>query len=337
MRFLKQAIKTWAIYSVISFTLFQILWTIVDKWTISACYFNLDILLFDFIYCATYCLFVVGISYLVNKAFGTSLGKRKYFIMSAILVIILNLLVAIIFEYSINFLLFDGFSNDDFILKGFYVYSLVGICMSVITLLSKHYELLAEEHKKNNLLEMEVLKHQLDPHFLFNCLGTLEGLIDEKPEKAHEFVIKLSQIYRYIVQHFSDEQTCVCDAIKIVQDYTSLLETRHAGHFIVEIDKSLFSCHDYILPLSLQLLTENAIKHNKHSVANPLRILYLKEANYIVVRNSYNPNKICKESSGTGLINMKKRYELCGAGKCIINMTKTFFEVKIPIIKKYRP
>lgn len=183
-------------------------------------------------------------------------------------------------------------------------------------------------------MQKELLKLQLDPHFVFNSLSTLTELISDDPELAEDFTLKFSAIYRYIVNQLNKDIVSVAEEIRFIHDYCDLLEIRHPHHYLIDIAEALNLDNSLILPMSIQILVENAVKHNSHSARRPLQISIYREGDYVVVRNQRIP--LVGKSPATnkiGLKNLRERYGLLGL-QPIVKDEEEAFEVKIPIIKK---
>ena len=182
--------------------------------------------------------------------------------------------------------------------------------------------------------QFEVLQNQMSPHFLFNSLNTLTALIAENHDIAIEFTQKLSDVYRYILQHKDKELVALGEELDFVKDYMFLLQMRypdnlHANIMVAEEYERL-----YIAPLTIQMLVENAIKHNVISRTHPLNIdIYVENGLSIVVKNNLMPKTSIKKSTKTGLENIRKRYEYLGQRKIDIITTAKNFMVAIPLIK----
>lgn len=214
----------------------------------------------------------------------------------------------------------------------FYCALSVFVCSLII--LSKYRKRIAEQTEKNRQMEIALLLGQLDSHFMFNNLSALAGLMGAENERGQEFLAKLSNVYRYIASHVSEDTVAVNDAVKFIRDYHDLVDVRHPGHFRISISKELEQSSDRILTMSLQLLAENAIKHNKHSLEQPLIIDYRMQDDFLVVSNSINRMNTVPDSLHIGLENLQRRYELFCGKKCEVLEQDGMFVVKIPIIKQ---
>lgn len=180
----------------------------------------------------------------------------------------------------------------------------------------------------------ESLKNQLDPHFLFNSLNVLSALIEEDPLKAQEFTIGLSKVYRYVLDQKNKNLIPVEEEINFARLYISLLKVRFEDAIVVNFPDQV-SLNGYrIVPLSLQLLLENATKHNIISEIKPLRIEVFTENGFLVVKNNYQKKQTLESSSGIGLQNIIQRYELVSKEEVVILKTQDFYSVKLPLVSE---
>ena len=188
---------------------------------------------------------------------------------------------------------------------------------------------------KTETARFESLKNQLDPHFLFNSLNVLTSLIDENPKGAQRFTTGLSKVYRYILEQKNKDLVDVPDEIAFANTYMQLLKTRFEEGIEFEIDEALNELEFKIVPLSLQLLLENAVKHNVITSQKPLRIKIYKEQNMLVVQNSFNPKQVVEKSTKVGLENIKQRYQLI-IKKEVVQVIEEhqLFIVKLPLLNK---
>lgn len=178
----------------------------------------------------------------------------------------------------------------------------------------------------------ETLKNQLDPHFLFNSLNVLSSLIEENPKKAQEFTVALSKIYRYVLDQKDKNLISVEEELNFAKLYVSLLKMRFEDAIIINFKKDADMNDFRIVPLSLQLLLENAIKHNIISDQKPLQIDIYKQGNYLTVQNSYQKKQTFEKSTGIGLQNIMQRYNLVSNLNIDIQQTEKLYIVKLPLI-----
>jgi LytS/YehU family sensor histidine kinase len=182
--------------------------------------------------------------------------------------------------------------------------------------------------------ELEALKNQIDPHFIFNSLNTLSHLIEEKPQKAKHFNDNLADVYRYILQNKGKELVLLREEMAFIRDYFSLLKIRfeNAVQLIISINDALFDQY-LIPPISLQILIENAIKHNEFSDSLPLRITIDMHNDQLVIHNQVRKKMLRKPSSKIGLNNLGERYRLTTNKEIIIKAGEHDFTVTLPVLK----
>lgn len=179
--------------------------------------------------------------------------------------------------------------------------------------------------------QFETLKSQINPHFLFNNFNTLITIIEENPSLAVEYVEKLADFYRSILQYREKELIPLEEELKMVEDYTFLLKKRFGNNLHVAIEKG--EQGSYIVPLTLQMLLENAVKHNIISKQQPLEIaIYPENGSYITIRNHLQRKIVAEPSTGFGLDSIIKRYGLLTAKKVLIGEADNEFKVSIPIM-----
>ncbi|PIE97340.1 MAG: hypothetical protein CR961_02055 [Polaribacter sp.] len=145
---------------------------------------------------------------------------------------------------------------------------------------------------KTESAKFESLKTQIDPHFLFNSLNVLTSLISENPEKAEKFTTKLSKVYRYVLEQRNKELVPISEELDFAKTYIDLLQMRFENAIRFEISAELHKTELKIVPLSLQLLLENAVKHNVVSVSEPLTIKIYKKDEFLVIENNKNVKQI---------------------------------------------
>ena len=173
------------------------------------------------------------------------------------------------------------------------------------------------------------LKSQVNPHFLFNSLNALSSLVYDNQDKAVEFIRKLSQVYRYVLDSMDDEVVLVEREMDFVKNYIFLQKIRFGDNLIVELDDNY--PNQFVPPLAIQILVENAIKHNVVSEKDPLRLSIKFKDSYCFVTNSLKEKKV-KDSTGIGLNNVKSRYQYLSDKGVNINRAEDSFEVQIPLL-----
>jgi len=181
--------------------------------------------------------------------------------------------------------------------------------------------------------ELQALKGQIDPHFMFNSLNTLTWLIEESPEKARVFNEHLADVYRYILQNRSREVVVLAEEIRFLYDYFALLRIRYgeAVRLQVDVDESLAERY-MTLPISLQVLAENAHKHNEFTLREPLAIIVSLEGTWLRVSNRLAKKEVARPSPGVGLSNLDERCKLAVGAPLKVEESAGEFIVYLPVL-----
>jgi sensor histidine kinase YesM len=180
-------------------------------------------------------------------------------------------------------------------------------------------------------LQMEALKNQVNPHFLFNSLSALTSLVYKDADKAAQFIQRLSDIYRYVLEHKQETTVPWSAERKFVENYIRLQQVRFADNIDIIIDTDR-SEELGVVPLSVQMLVENAIKHNIVTTDNPLKITIYHENNCLVVRNNLQLKTSKEYSENIGLDNIRKQYEILTGKRVEVSKEGGYFTVRLPII-----
>lgn len=182
--------------------------------------------------------------------------------------------------------------------------------------------------------ELEALKNQIDPHFIFNSLNTLSHLIEEKPQKARQFNDNLADVYRYILQNKRRELVLLREEIQFLNDYFSLLVIRFEKAVQLNTSVSDGEMDQFLIPpISLHVLVENAIKHNEFSDTFPLVVDIDLQQEVLRVYNRVHKKELRKPSSRIGLTNLGERYKLTTGKEIMVNATDQDFTVSLPVLK----
>jgi sensor histidine kinase YesM len=186
-----------------------------------------------------------------------------------------------------------------------------------------------EKLRQENLIaKVESLKKQLDPHFLFNSLSVLSGLVYKNPELADKFITRLSQVYRYVIEHNDERTVPMTMEMNFVEAYCFLLNVRFFNKILLVVET--IPAKKLILPMSIQLLVENAVKHNRISEDHPLHLRIYFEEEFIWVENGIAEKSGHSESTGIGLKNLETRYSIMTGRSIRIEQTKSLFRVGLP-------
>ncbi|WP_044171716.1 sensor histidine kinase [Flectobacillus major] len=183
--------------------------------------------------------------------------------------------------------------------------------------------------------ELQSLKLQIDPHFVFNNLSVLSELILVNQQLGYEYAENFSKIYRYMLVNSKKDIILLEEELKFLNSYIFLIKNRIGDGVTFEVNIDKASKQLYLPPLTLQLLVENALKHNKTNKKNPLKIsIYNTDEQVLVVENALLPIENQLESSGIGIQNIIRRYDLLWQKQPEIIQNETTFKVKIPLIKQ---
>lgn len=191
----------------------------------------------------------------------------------------------------------------------------------------------AEEFRKMSLqAQYDSLKYQVNPHFLFNNLNVLATLVHKDQEMASDFILQLSKVYRYILQNYEKELVELGPELDFIRSYIFLLEKRFAENIKVQIEVEDKHQKMYVVPVAIQMLIENAIKHNIVSKKRPLNIRIAADENYLMVENNLQLKEIPESSTHLGLKNINQRYAYIGSRKIEVKIKDEKFIVKIPLL-----
>lgn len=241
----------------------------------------------------------------------------------------------------------DG-SDELFRMQGIYTYGMVATFVSCIY--SNAFYLETYMHTENEKRRLEIallkeqevalqsqldaLKSQIDTHFMFNNFSILAELIEEDRVLAGKFLANLSKVYRYIIQNMKRHKVPVGEEIAFLDAYLYLIEMRYGKAVVVHIENDVRIADGSIPPACLQLLVENAIKHNRHSAEEPLHIDIRREGNHISVCNPVAPLFSAAEpSTGIGQKNIAERCALLSDRQMIVSFTRDTYAVKLPILE----
>lgn len=297
------------------------------------------------------------VSWSLNFSFldfrSIQLNTKKKIVKSTVLRVLLSTLITLILAYLLAIILFDVIDKRPLldryqsfaqlaIWAGFR-FSLINGFVIVLKYTidtnneKKDIKIAHEKLKKENVTaQFEALKQQLNPHFLFNSLSSLSSMIKQDHEASAEFVMRLSHVYRYLLNHNKDNVVALEQEMNFIEAYLFLLRSRFGQNLnvIISIPKQYHK--QYGIPaLSIQLLVENAIKHNIISSSKPLtiKIEVVSDKLYISNNIQLRSNPAVEESNGIGLGSINRRYELLINEHIEVLKTNDVFTIKLPLIK----
>lgn len=339
-------VKLWFIAIVVSFVFIYVM-GYGDPDDIQASYTFYDFLL-DGMMMAAYLSISLLFNYLFIHIFQPLQHYSSKMFLYSILLLVTNLLIAVLMTKVLT-LIWGALPRQEYI-KTVYLFCLVATFISGIHAnisFQKRYKRQAEEKYRlemENIRQREInlqtslmaLKTQVDPHFLFNNFSILSDLIQESPSEAHDFLENLSRVYRYKLVNMNTHLVSLDNELRMLCSYVYLVCTRFGNAIQVIFPTQEQLCTVQTLgvpPLVIQLLVENAIKHNAHSVAHPLVVNIRIDHQHVVVKNPILHLSSEVESTGLGLANLKERYHLLSDEQPTISNDGQNFIVTLPLIK----
>ncbi|HHB51834.1 MAG TPA: hypothetical protein ENK75_02135 [Saprospiraceae bacterium] len=303
------------------------------------------------IFFISYWLLIWEVAAYVDARLHTLFGKYSHSKKNISFILFIHLIVGFISAFLFNWLyrlgdihLFEGASNWTSVstLNPELTMSLLAIYLFIFAFDSNTK---ARLQRKENQLQLEKLlqettlakylnlKSQIEPHFLFNSLSVLSSLVYTDVDLASKFILKLSKILRFVIEENEFDLVLLGAEFTFVEDYLFLIQTRFEDGIIYDnqIDKNLLN-QCYVPPSSIQLLVENAIKHNKFSAKAPLQSKIERKGDYLVVSNNLNIRTDLSNSTGQGLKNLLARYEHASQIPALVEKKDEKFVVSLPII-----
>lgn len=281
--------------------------------------------------------------YLLDKKFGkgpitikrVAVGFSVSFVATLFCVFLLRILEDVVIEGET----FQKFMAEE---KLSDYYFAMGVTVAILILI--HVFHLYKRYQENRVkqqkiiagtasAQFETLKNQIDPHFLFNSLNVLSSLIEENPDSAQRFTTSLSKIYRYVLEQKDKELVSVQEELSFAKTYMNLLKMRFENSVFYEVQE-IVNPDAKVVPLSLQLLLENTIKHNVVSPQRPLYIRIFEQDGFLVVQNDLQKKEVLQDRKGVGLQNIVNRYAILTERHVLVQETKEHFTVKLPILTK---
>lgn len=337
--FLKELIKSFlvgiAIFLVVLIILFLNGWdfTMKELWT----EFWESMIFSMIIYLCNSASFI-----LLMRKYNKELFTRKYIaygilgnIIASIIGIFLSRVVLKVIMYNMSFEAFFTSERPQYYVNTFFISMVVALLFYAAYFYKYYKEKQVKEQKiiaGSASARFDALKNQLDPHFLFNSLNVLTSLIEEDPDQAQKFTTSLSKVYRYVLEQKNKDLVTVDEELNFARTYVRLLKMRFEDSIIFDIPEKCTQPDAKIVPLSLQLLLENAVKHNVVTSSKPLHIKVFEQGGMLVVSNNLQEKQVVKKSSGVGLQNIRQRYQILTDRGVIINKTNSDFSVSLPML-----
>jgi sensor histidine kinase YesM len=278
------------------------------------------------------------ITHYINRKISWVKAPVKRLIVGVITTVIFTVIVSVGLAMSWEYTWKIRFNDyDGFIFSALIVTFLISLFFHgrEFLMMWKQSAVEAERYQKESVMaQYQNLKSQVDPHFLFNSLNVLTNLVYEDADKSAKFIKQLSEVYRYVLDTKGKELVAIDEEMKFVNSYLFLQQIRFGDKLI--IINQLNGRSGVVPPLVLQMLVENAIKHNIISEEHPLTIRIFAEGDTIVVENDLQRKTIPEgDSTGIGLDNTRKRYEFLSDRKMEVEELNGKFKVTIPLLKSH--
>lgn len=332
----KDYLITWLWTSLLMYFLYDVVWVLADyeefnRLLEEGC----TILWIDLCYCFLFSIYNLGFGTLLLKSrLLRFFQKKKILILSAIF-LLANTFLAFLVENLIDVLFVD--ISDREVWGNAYLMGLISSIQTLIVVVEYYYKESEQKYEENRQLEMKLLKMQMNPHFVFNSLSVLAGLIDIDAKRAEDYVIRLSRIYRHILGHIENDVVSLDEAFQWLDDYMNLLKLRYTN-IELQVKPMERRKDEYILSQSLQVLIENAVKHNAMNQHEKLTIVVERKENMLVVSNNIIHPTYKSEhtipSYKLGLDNLAKRYLMKFGKEISVKHSSESFTVYLPIVNQ---
>jgi signal transduction histidine kinase len=296
--------------------------------------------------CVALFLTIINVFYeeYISARFSWEKAPRKRLVIGSIGSIVITVLAyglarMILFTFYYKQSIDVFFENEK---RSYYLFFvLIAVVISLVIHAFYFYRALQKQQVKEQKIiagtasaRFDALKNQLDPHFLFNSLNVLTSLIEEAPDQAQKFTTSLSKVYRYVLEQKNKDLVTVNEELDFARTYVRLLKMRFEDSIVFDIPEEASDTEAKIVPLSLQLLLENAVKHNVVTSSRPLHIKVFEKNGNLVVKNNLQEKPVVKKSSGVGLQNIQQRYHILSDRKVAIEKTTKDFSVSLPMLSK---
>ncbi|WP_108870162.1 2TM domain-containing protein [Aquimarina aquimarini] len=297
----------------------------------------------------TYCFFLAYLNFLyfdiINHKFEWKNRGLQRVLIGAGGSIILTMIGYILCNFTLTVIIFKNQTSEQFIADQSIKEYLFPLLLTIIVSLFLHTVYFYKALQEKKVTEQKIiagtasakfaaLKNQLDPHFLFNSLNVLTSLIEENPRMAQKFTTSLSKVYRYVLEQKDKELITVDEELKFARTYMMLLQLRFEDSIVFDAPKQVVNPEAKVVPLSLQILLENTVKHNIVMPEMPLHIKIYEKDGFLMVENNLQPKEVIKQSSGVGLGNIQQRYALLTKRKFSVYKTENTFIAALPILTK---
>lgn len=293
---------------------------------------------FQFIYNLMFCLVLFYLNLSEGKFFSGFRENKQYwklYTFNTLVFVAAIILGSLIHSVWFGVLQFPGGRIRGYFARFLLSSIMIAVVIRLILLMreSRNKDLINEQLNSAYLkAQLQLLQEQLNPHFLFNTLSSLSAIVRENPGLAQNYILHLSKIFRYTLARSGNNMVSLEKELEHLKSYIQLVKMRLENAFQIHINISEDCINKQILHLSLQPLVENAVKHNKAALSNPLTVEIYEEGKWLIIRNNLQPSISEAEGTGLGLTNLNERYKLQFRKEIEIFQTKEYFIVKLPLL-----
>lgn len=332
----KNYLVTWSWTTLVMYFLYDVVWLMADPEEFRLLVDSgLDILFLDLVYCSLFSAYNIGFGMLLLDSHKFKLLKKGKPIVFGTFFLVGNTLLSFAIDKVINVYMVPLEDNETW--GNAYLMGLISSMQTLAIATDYYHKKAKRRQEEKQRLELQMLKLQLNPHFVFNSLSALSSLVCINPSQSERYIIRWSRIYRYILQHMDDELVTLDEAFDFTRDYINLLQLRYE-HMELHREDFAYDSDECILRQSLQLLIENAVKHNAMGNEKKLIINIGRDKDMLTVSNNIIAPLYSVEATmplrHLGLSNLAKRYLLNANREIKIDRTAHQFRVSLPIVKK---
>jgi hypothetical protein len=342
MKYLREIVKALLI-GIVIFAILQAVNLLVTK-----VFPSLTALKWNFIFTMLYSVVLYFLNAVIFIQLDKYFEKNRFHLKRLIVGFLASFFVSGLAIFLLRMLesyVFDNKNIKEFIQNEVPSNYIVPLVITIIVSLVIHLVYFYKAYQENKLKEQKIiagtasaqfesLKNQIDPHFLFNSLNVLSSLIEENPESAQKFTTSLSKIYRYVLEQKDKELVSVAEELQFAKTYMNLLKMRFENSITFEIPEGFDNEETKVVPLSLQLLLENCIKHNVVSEAKPLHVKISIQNDQLIITNNLQKKEVLQDRKGVGLQNIVNRYAILTKRKVLVEENEKEFKVLLPILTK---
>ena len=243
----KGKLTEWIVFTLIFFFLYDIIWAVADfedfKQSINSYYLCLFV---DLVYCGVFSIASLSVTKLLlrQRFIKRAEAERSIFIGSIVVIVAINILIAGVCDLLMNVIESEFIEVD--IWGTLFLFGIIASLLTLIHMLLHYSDIIILKNKENVRLQKKYLKLQLDPHFVFNSLSSLAGMIEDDPQRAEEYVVRLSQVYRYMLFNIDQDYITINEAMDFARTYVSLLNLKYNDKIILELDEEKVKGEDRI-------------------------------------------------------------------------------------------